>query len=116
MFDLGRSTRRHFSAEVARQAITSGFEPDFLSSDLVSHEWTGTRDHELHAILAEFVELGMSVPNVLSAATERPARFYGLPLPAPSATDYVEFDDRLRLQTVTRGGSRLFPSPVEPGR
>ena len=109
-FDLGRSTHRHFSADVARRAIGAGFVPDFLSSDLISRTWSKTRDHELHAIAAEFVDLGMEVPDVIAAVTENPAHFYRLPIPDPTPDDYVVFDDRLRLEAVYRSGLQVFPS------
>lgn len=71
--------RSNFDLRIARAAIAQGFVPDIISSDT---NLTGNFLHPLHSlprILSKFLDFGMSLEQVLDAATLTPAKLIGMP-------------------------------------
>lgn len=75
-FDLGHGMGS-FNFEVARTALEQGFYPTTISSDL--HRYSLPHPvKDLLTTMSKFVELGMSLTEVVRRATEVPARLMGL--------------------------------------
>ncbi len=74
-FDVGHGISG-FSAAVARTAIEQGFLPDTVSTDL--HSYSARLVIDLPQVLSKLVALGMSLQQVLTAATIAPAKVVGL--------------------------------------
>ena len=71
--------RGNFDLPTARAAVRQGFVPDVISSDT---NITGNFLQPLHSlprILSKFVDLGMSLEQVLDSATLTPAKLIGRP-------------------------------------
>jgi len=72
LFDVGHGYGG-FSFESGRAAIAAGLTPDIISSDVHVLSKDGPA-YDLLACLSKFWTLGMSLPDVIRAATETPAR------------------------------------------
>lgn len=125
-----------FSFEVAEALLEAGLPPDVISTDLHQHSVLGPV-FDLPTCLSKFLSLGMSLPEVIRAATRRPAeaigRFPELGSLRPGARADVavfasedgrfQFEDvhgerrigrqRLRNTHTFVGGSLLPPSSPE---
>ena len=98
-FDVGRGLR-HMDRDVAKAAFAQGFYPDFVSTDIVSIVREGLRAYDIAETIADVVSLGMPFEAAVAAASTAPAKFYDLPIPAPTARDYVEIFDDGRIEVV----------------
>lgn len=65
-----------FDAEVAAGMIAEGFRPDTISSDVHAYSLDSVGD--LPAVMSKLLALGMSLEEVIAAATIVPARHAGL--------------------------------------
>ncbi len=72
ILDVGHGTGS-FSYEVAEQMLAAGMPPDIISSDLHQLSIQGPM-YDLPTTLSKFLNLGMSLPEVIERATARPAR------------------------------------------
>jgi dihydroorotase len=76
VFDVGHGTGS-FSFETAEAVMGEGRKPDVISTDLHQLSVNGPT-FDLPTTLSKFLHLGMSVPEVIEAATARPAAVLGL--------------------------------------
>ena len=72
LLDVGHGSGS-FSFETARAMLGQGQYPDIISTDLYAANVNGPV-YDLPTTLSKFLALGMSLEQVLSAATDRPAR------------------------------------------
>jgi Predicted amidohydrolase len=70
--------RGHYAFSVARKAIADGFEPDIISTDLVRGSLYERSVFGLPLIMSKYLELGISLQNVVKACTSTPARIIGM--------------------------------------
>ena len=66
-----------FSFEIAEQVFRGGVAPDIISSDLHPFSVRGP-GFDLPTTLSKFLAMGMSLPDVIAAATVHPARAIGV--------------------------------------
>ena len=71
LFDVGHG-EGSFAYHVARSALAQGFPPDTISSDLHAHNVAGPV-FDLATTLSKLLHLGMSLEDVICAATSTPA-------------------------------------------
>ena len=76
VFDVGHGTGS-FSFETAEAVMAAGRKPDVISTDLHQLSVNGPT-FDLPTTLSKFLHLGMSLPEVIEAATVRPAQVLGL--------------------------------------
>jgi dihydroorotase len=76
VFDVGHGTGS-FSFETAEAVLADGRKPDVISTDLHQLSVHGPA-FDLPTTLSKFLHLGMSLPEVIEAATVRPAAVLGL--------------------------------------
>jgi dihydroorotase len=82
-FDIGHGCGS-FSWGSARAALAEGFLPDSISSDL--HRFSvGSIGVELPTMIAKFLALGLTLPEVIARVTVAPAAEIGLPAPSLAA-------------------------------
>jgi dihydroorotase len=74
LFDVGLD-RVHTDFEVARKAISQGFDPHFLSTDLTSSNRHITGD--MPTTISKFVGLGLALEDALAKSTLAPAAALG---------------------------------------
>jgi len=72
ILDIGHGTGS-FSYEVAEAMLEQGLAPDVISSDIHQLSVQGPM-YDLPTTLSKFLNLGMSLPDVIERATARPAR------------------------------------------
>lgn len=78
VFDAANG-RTNFSFLTAESAIGQGFLPDIISTDLTAATvCQGNMVRNLPFILSKYIRLGMSLPDVIRAATSAPAVRLGL--------------------------------------
>jgi dihydroorotase len=75
LFDVAHG-RQHLNFNVARAAIEQKFLPDTISTDLTYASSMGVVQ-DLPTTLSKFLNLGMSLADVIRAATATPARVIG---------------------------------------
>ncbi|GIJ30438.1 amidohydrolase [Micromonospora qiuiae] len=75
IFDVGHGMSG-FDLDQARAAVAAGFLPDTISSDL--HTYSRDIVKDLPHVMAKFLDLGVSLPDVVSRTTIAPARVVGL--------------------------------------
>ena len=68
LFDASNG-RSNFDIEICRKALEQGFTPDIISSDNNTSSWFLQPLHSLPRILSKFIDFGMSLEDVISAAT-----------------------------------------------
>ncbi len=73
LFDVGYGSKAGFSLGVARAALEQGFPPDTISSDLHVESVRGTMG-SLPSVLAKFLDLGLTLKDVITCATVAAAR------------------------------------------
>ena len=78
IFDASNG-RSNFDIEICRKAIAQGFTPDVISSDNNAGSWFLQPLHSLPRILSKFIDFGMPLEDVLTAATLTPARLVNRP-------------------------------------
>ncbi|WP_176748992.1 amidohydrolase/deacetylase family metallohydrolase [Rhodococcus erythropolis] len=76
LFDVGHGTTQ-LAYSVARTALESGFYPDTVGSDLSLRNWREPA-YDLPTVMSKLLALGMPLPQVLTAATRRPAEILGI--------------------------------------
>ena len=78
LFDASNG-RSNFDIEICRKAIAQGFTPDVISSDNNTSSWFLQPMHTLPRIMSKFVDFGMSLEDVITAATLTPAKLVNRP-------------------------------------
>jgi dihydroorotase len=73
VFDVGNGRNGHITWEVAERAIQQGFLPDTISSDLTAPGRTD-RVFDFPTVISKFLLLGLSLNQVIAAATANAAR------------------------------------------
>jgi dihydroorotase len=73
VFDIGNGRNGHITWDIAEKAMQDGFLPDTISSDLTAPGRTD-RVFDFPTVLSKFLLLGMSVDQVVAAATANAAR------------------------------------------
>ncbi len=73
--DLGHGVGS-FTFKTARQALAQGFRPDILSTDIHRLNFNGPV-YDLPTTLSKFLNLGLSLEEVITMATLHPARAIG---------------------------------------
>jgi dihydroorotase len=73
VFDIGNGRNGHITWEVAERALQQGFLPDTISSDLTAPGRTD-RVFDFPTVISKFLLLGMSLDQVIAAATVTAAR------------------------------------------
>lgn len=65
----------HYSHEVAEAAISQGFNPDIISTDIVSYALnTSNRTRSLPHLMSKYLGLGLDLNTIIKSVTETPAR------------------------------------------
>lgn len=78
LFDASNG-RSNYDLAVCRRAVEQGFVPDVISSDVNTSSFFLQPLHSLPRILSKYLDFGMSLEQVLNAATITPARLIGQP-------------------------------------
>jgi dihydroorotase len=135
VMDVGHGTGS-FSYEVAERMLAAGMPPDVISTDAHQLSIQGPM-FDMPTTLSKFLNLGMSLPEVIDRATARPARAVGRPdlatlkpgAPADVAVFELEegaytFHDvfmnarsgtvRLVSRATIRAGKPMAPPPPQP--
>lgn len=73
VFDIGNGRNGHITWEIAERALQQGFLPHTISSDLTAPGRTD-RVFDFPTVISKFLLLGMSLDQVIAAATENAAR------------------------------------------
>jgi dihydroorotase len=76
LFDVGHG-RGSFSFRVARGALQQGFPPDTISSDIHAFNIDGPV-YDLPTTMSKFLNLGVSLPEVIAWTTGAPAEAIGM--------------------------------------
>ena len=76
LFDVGHG-RHHMDFNVAKIAVEEGFLPDTISTDLTRGGMVKTVKDFPHT-LSKFLNLGMTLSDVIACATTNPARILGM--------------------------------------
>ena len=76
LFDAGNGCN-NFDLEICRKALSQGFVPDIISTDMNVNGFYMQPLHSLPRVLSKFISLGMKEEDVLDAATIAPARLIG---------------------------------------
>lgn len=77
VMDVGHGTGS-FSYEVAERMLAAGMPPDVISTDAHQLSIQGPM-FDMPTTLSKFLNLGMSLPDIIDRATARPARAVGRP-------------------------------------
>lgn len=78
IFDVANANI-HFSFAVARQAIAEGFLPDTISTDLTTRSlYRRPAVFNLLHVMSKYLNLGLSLPQVIERCTIRPAQLMKL--------------------------------------
>lgn len=78
LFDASNG-RSNFDLEICKAAIRQGFTPDIISSDINTSSDFLQPLHSLPRILSKFLDLGMTLEQVLDTVTRVPANLIGRP-------------------------------------
>jgi dihydroorotase len=125
-FDFGNGLNEHWRWDIAEQAARQGFLPDTISSDL-NLPGRAAQVYDLPNVLSKFLQLGMSLPEVIARATSNAAatfrEFDGLGTLAPGAVADItlleladgEFEFTDNYQGSRMGNQRLFTRGVVVG-
>jgi dihydroorotase len=118
LFDVGHGVGS-FTWRVARAALAQGFPPDSISSDIHAYNHAGPV-HDLPRTLSKLLHLGMSLDEVIAAATVRVATHLahvaptGLGTLAPGAPGDVSLLERQRGRfALVDGEHRLSDGVTE---
>ena len=78
IFDVANANI-HFSFAVARQALQEGFLPDTISTDLTTRSlYRRPAVFNLLHVLSKYLNMGLTLPQVIERCTHVPARIMGL--------------------------------------
>jgi dihydroorotase len=122
-FDFGNGLNEHWNWEVAERAAAQGFLPDTISSDL-NLPGRASQVYDLPNVMSKFLQLGMSLPDVLARATSNAAASFrelnDLGTLAPGAVADItllelvdgEFGFTDNYQGSRKGSQRLFTRGV----
>jgi dihydroorotase len=99
-----------FSWETAEALLSAGIRPDTISSDLHQRSVFGPV-FDLPTCLSKFLHLGLSLDDVIHAATARPAELLGLQGTIGTLSPGAVAD--IALFELDEGGFRLFDSRLE---
>lgn len=77
IFD-GASGRRNHDLSIIQKCLSNGFLPDVISTDVVTHSAYKKSVFSLPYVMSEYINVGMSIDEVIRAVTETPARIMGL--------------------------------------
>jgi len=75
-FDFGNGLNEHWSWEVAEAALSQDFPPDTISSDL-NVPGRNAQVFNLPTVMSKFLQLGMSLNDVIACVTSQAAATYG---------------------------------------
>ena len=65
----------HYCHEVAEAAVSQGFIPDIISTDLVSYSFnTSKRARSLPHLMSKYLGLGLDLNTIIKSVTETPAK------------------------------------------
>ena len=78
LFDASNG-RSNYDLEVCQAALRDGFKPDVISSDINTSSDFIQPLHSLPRILSKFLDMGMTLEEVLDTATYKPAELIGMP-------------------------------------
>ena len=70
--------RVHYAFSIAKSALADGFEPDIISTDLVSGSLFERPVFGLPLVMSKYLSLGMPLQNVVKACTSTPAYLIGM--------------------------------------
>lgn len=73
LFDASNGCN-NYDLDICRRAMEQGFDPDIISSDINTSGFYRQPLHSLPRILSKFMDMGMSLTQVLDAATVCPSR------------------------------------------
>jgi dihydroorotase len=76
LFDVGHGSKAGFSIPVARAALEQGFLPDTISTDAHTQS-VNTTMTDLATVMSKFLNLGMTIEDVVERVTARPAALIG---------------------------------------
>ena len=106
VFDVGHGTGS-FSFETAEAVMGDGRKPDVISTDLHQLSVNGPR-FDLPTTLSKFLHLGMSLPEVIEAATLRPPACSG------STARSGRCGPERAPTSRCSGSTRALPAPGHP--
>src|SRR5947209_2707662 len=109
ILDLGHGTGS-FSYTSAEAMLAQGLPPDVLSSDIHQLAVLGPM-YDLPTTLSKFLNLGMSLPDVIARATVRPAAVIGRP---DLGTLQVGAPADIALFRVEEGNYTFYDTAMEP--
>ena len=69
--------REHYSFSAIRRALVSGFKPDVISTDLTRGNVFDKAVFGMPLIMTKYLNLGMSLTDVIAACTATPAKILG---------------------------------------
>lgn len=69
--------KNNFDLEVCKSALSHGFKPDVISSDMNSSSSFLQPLHSLPRIMSKYLSFGLNLPEILDAVTIVPARLIG---------------------------------------
>lgn len=73
--------RLNYDLEVCKKALEQGFLPDIISSDmslLINKNYAGRYVRSFPYIMSKFLELGLSLEEIIRLTTEAPASYMGM--------------------------------------
>ncbi|GGM53388.1 amidohydrolase [Micromonospora sonchi] len=108
IFDVGHGMSG-FDLDQARAAVAAGFLPDTISSDL--HAYSRDIVKDLPHVMAKFLALGVSLPDVVSRTTIAPARVVGLDRMGVGTLRVGAPADLAVLRVTGAGGPAGFAPP-----
>lgn len=76
LFDASNG-RKNYDLDVCKKALEQGFYPDIISSDINSSSCYTQPLHSLPRIMSRYLDMGMSLEQVLDTVTLNPARVLG---------------------------------------
>jgi dihydroorotase len=78
LFDSAHGRMGHFNFAIVRKALELGFMPDVITTDLSTPSATRGPVFDLVTTMSKFLNLGMSLQDVLLRTTVKPAELLGL--------------------------------------
>ena len=110
IFDAS-SGRGNFSLRVARAAIEQGFLPDSISTDVSLQNWNHPLAGPLPVVMSRYLPIGMSLADIISRVTDRPAVQFGteglgtLAVGTPADITIVKLEESTKCYTDKNGDS-----------
>jgi dihydroorotase len=111
LFDIGHGTAS-FSLNVAEAAISDGFLPDTISTDLqIRHLDSQPLEHDLPLVMSKLRAAGMPDEDIFASVTSRPAGLLSRDVAVGSAADLTVLTCN-EPRTLTDAHGRTKPGPV----